>query len=457
MIIPVEHWPQGENVPKLSKQTTIAVLLSALTAAVLVAQPSETALQQNWAQWRGPTNTGVATSDAPTQWSDTVNVHWKTLIPGRGFSSPIIWEDRIFLTTAVPTGVKGGWRPRLSFAGGNADGNLEHRFEVMSLDRLTGDVLWKRTATVATPHEGYHRQYGSFASNSPVTDGTYVWASFGSRGIYCYDMQGTLIWKKDFGVQMKKHLQFGEGAAPALHGNSLFLTFDHNGDSFIVALDKKTGRELWRTPRDEVSNWSMPLVVEHNGQRQVVVSATTRTRAYEYETGRLIWEAGGLGPNTIPAPVQFGDLVFAMSGFRSSRLMAIRLGNTGDLTNTQAIVWNTTRGTSYTPSPVLHDGMLYVLTDSGMLSNFDAKTGTPHYQRVRLPKPYNFKASPIAAAGKLYLATEDQDVVIVKLGANFEVLATNTLTDESFIATPAIAHGDLFLRSRTALYRISSN
>ena len=435
-----------------------AVLIGGVLAAGLAAQsPSGEAAPHNWPQWRGPATTGVAPGDAPLRWSDTSNVQWKTPISGRGFSSPVVWDDRIFVTTAVPTGAKaaasgGGGR---GGAGGGSGANLEHRFEVLALDRETGRVVWQRTATVATPHEGYHRQYGSFASNSPVTDGTHVWASFGSRGLYCYDMEGTLVWKKDFGVKLQMRLQFGEGTAPLLHGDRLFMNFDHNGDSFIVALDKRTGREVWRRDRAEVSNWSMPLVVEHGGRRQVVVSAPTRTRAYDYDTGRLIWEAGGLGRNTVPAPVQFGDLVFAMSGFRNPKLMAIRLGGTGDVTGTDAVVWSTTRGTSYTPSPLLHDGMLYVLTDSGMLSNFDARTGKPHYQQVRLPKPYNFKASPVMAGGKIYLATEDEDVVIVKPGASFEVLATNTLTDESFIATPAVAKGDLFLRSRTALYRIS--
>jgi outer membrane protein assembly factor BamB len=447
------------SVPRLQHKAILSALFIVTVVVALAAQsPGGEATPEAWPQWRGPASTGVAPGDAPLRWTDTSNVAWKTLIPGRGFSSPVVWGERIFVTTAVPTGVKGppSRGGRGGFAGGGAGAGLEHRFDVLALDRETGRVVWQRTATVATPHEGYHRQYGSFASNSPVTDGAHVWAWFGSRGLYCYDMEGTLLWKKDFGVELQMHLQFGEGTAPTLHGDRLFLNFDHNGDSFIAALDKRTGEELWRTPREEISSWTTPLVVEHGGRRQVVVSAPTKTRGYDYDSGLLIWEAAGLGPNSIPAPVQLGDLVIAMSGFRNPKLMAIRLGGTGDLTGTDSVVWSTTRGTSYTPSPVLHDGMLYVLTDSGMLSNFDGRTGTPHYQQVRLPKPYSFKASPIVAGGKLYLATEDEDVVVVKPGPTFEVLATNTITDESFIATPAVAYGDLFLRSRTALYRISS-
>lgn len=443
----------------LGRTASFAALFTMTVAVVVTAQTPIKPSSAHWAQWRGPATTGVAPGDAPTRWDDTTNVKWATPVPGRGFSSPIVWGDRVFVTTAVPTRAQGApsGRSRGSFAGGGAGADIAHRFDVLALDRVTGRILWQRTATVATPHEGYHRQYGSFASNTPVTDGRHVWVSFGSRGLYAYDMDGTLVWKRAAGVQMRMHMQFGEGAPFLLHGDRLFHTFDHQGDSFMVALDKHTGKEVWRADRAEISNWSMPVVVEHQGTRQVVVSATRKTRAYDYDSGRLVWEVAGLGQNTIPSPVQFGDLVFVMSGFRNPNLMAVRLGRTGDLTGTDAIVWSTTRGTSYTPSPVLHDGMLYVLTDSGMLSNFDAKTGKPHYRQVRLPKPYNFKASPVAAGGKLYLSTEEGDVVVVKLGAAFEVLAINALTDQSFVASPAVAAGDMFLRSRTTLYRISES
>ena len=442
----------------------VAGLCAVAVITRLVAQAPATPAADQWGQWRGPATTGVATGDAPTVWNDTTNIAWATPIPGRGFSSPIVWGDRVFVTTAVPTGNAGAARGargrggrRGSFAGGNSDANLEHRFDVLALDRATGAVIWQRTATVATPHEGYHAQYGSFASNSPVTDGTHVWASFGSRGLYCYDMDGTLVWTREAGVELQMHLQFGEGTAPLLHGDLLFHTFDHQGDSFLVAIDKRTGEDVWRVPREEISNWSMPLVVEHAGVRQVVVSATRKTRAYDYDTGRLVWEVAGLGLNTIPAPIQFEDLVFVMSGFRDPNLMAVRLGGTGDLAGSAAVVWNTTRGLSYSPSPLLHNGMLYVLTDSGMFSNFDARTGEPHYRQVRLPKPYNFKASPVAAGDRLYLSSEEGEVIVVGLGPTFEVLATNVLTDQSFIATPAISGGDIFLCSRTTLYRISEH
>jgi outer membrane protein assembly factor BamB len=325
----------------------------------------------------------------------------------------------------------------------------------MCLDRKTGKTLWEQVAKVATPHEGYHRTYGSFASNAPVTDGRYVYASFGSRGIYCYDFNGKLVWEKDLGVQMRIRLQFGEGSAPLLHGNLLIHNFDHEGDSFVVALDKRNGKEVWRTSRDEGSAWSTPFVAEHKGRQQVVISASKKVRSYDPDNGKLIWECAGLGSNVIPQPVQLNDTVLVMSGHREPKLMAIRLGREGDLTGTDAVLWSQTRGMSYTASPVLHDNKLYTLTDNATLSCFNATTGEPYYHQQRLPQPDSFKASPTGAGGKLYLASESGVVTVIKMGEQFEVLATNTLADQMFVASPVVAAGELFLRSKTHLFCVS--
>jgi outer membrane protein assembly factor BamB len=417
----------------------------------------------DWPYWRGPAADGMAAGDAPLHWSDTKNVRWKTDIPGRGSSSPVIWGDRIFVTTAVKTGpsttpepaatppATPGAKPQLTTPGPQP----EHNFEVLCLDRKTGKILWQRIATTAIPHEGFHPTYGSFASNSPVTDGRNVYAFFGSRGMYCYNMKGKLAWKKDFGVQMRMRMAFGEGMAPVISGDRLILIFDHEGDSFMVMLDKNTGKEIWRVNRDEKSNWAAPLVVDYKGQKQIVVSAVNKVRSYELETGKLIWECAGLGANTIPQPVRQDDMIFAMSGYLKPNLMAIRLGRQGDLTGTDAIVWSQTRGNSYTPSPVIYDNKLYVLTDDGKVSCYNARTGEPYYHQTRLPKTYSFKSSPVGANGKLYLASENGDVVVVKMGEKFEVLATNTMTDQMFIATPAVYGGEIFLRSQNRLYCIS--
>jgi outer membrane protein assembly factor BamB len=430
--------------------------------------------ESDWPYWRGPAADGMAVGDAPLNWSDTQNVRWKTEIPGRGSSSPVIWGDLIFVTTAVKTGQPAepaatpapaappaqapatapDQAPAPKFQLSTPGPQVEHKFEVLCLDRKTGKILWQRTATTAVPHEGYHPTYGSFASNSPVTDGKHVYAFFGSRGMYCYSMNGDLIWKKDFGVQMKMRMAFGEGMAPVISGDKLILVFDHEGDSFMVMLDKNSGKEIWRVNRDEKSNWAAPLVLTYKGQKQIIVSAVNKVRSYDFETGKVIWECAGLGANTIPQPVYQDDLVFAMSGYRDPKLMAIRLGRTGDLTGTDAIVWSQTKGNSYTPSPVLYDNKLYVLTDTGMVSCYNARTGEPYYQQQRLPKTYSFKASLVGANGKLYLASENEDVVVLRMGEKFEVLATNTMTDQMFIATPAIYGGDIFLRSQNQLYCI---
>ncbi|MBI3696740.1 MAG: PQQ-like beta-propeller repeat protein [Acidobacteria bacterium] len=412
-----------------------------------------------WPRWRGPNDNGMARGDAPLHWSDTEHIAWKAPVPGRGHSSPVVWGDRIFVTTAVPTGnapapvSDAPAQPSPGRRGGfrSSGPQAEQKLMLLCFDRKSGKLLWEKVACVSTPHEGYHPRYGSFASNSPITDGKHVIAFFGSRGVYCYTLDGQLVWEKDFG-KLRMFNGFGEGAWPALDGNRLVLVLDQEDESFLVALDKSTGRELWRTPRQGNTNWSGPVITSHGGRKQVIVSATKKACGYDLETGKLLWEAAGLGQNTIPAPVAADGMVFVMSGFRNPNLMAIRLGREGDLTGTDAIVWQNQRGNSYTPSPVLYDGKLYVLADNGMLSCFDAKTGKPYYQQERLPKPYNFKASPVGANGKLYLTSEDGDVIVVRMGEKFEVLATNRLEGQMFIGTPAILDGEIYLRGQNTLF-----
>src|SRR5688572_25827359 len=271
------------------------IVLSAVTTAAATLPVAE------WPQWRGRFNTGMAEGDAPLRWDDTRGVKWKLAIPGRGHSTPVVAGDRLFLTTAVPTGKV--TRPAArSRAGGGAEDGLEYRFQVIAVDRQAGTIVWERTATVATPHEGHHGVYGSFASNSPVTDGSRVFAFFGSRGLYAYDLNGTLLWQKDFGVQMRMDMAFGEGTPLTLHDGRLLLHFDHLDTGFMVMLEAVTGREIWRTKRTEPYNWAGPFVAHHDGRRQIVVSGLT-VRGYDYDTGTLLWEAAGLGENTIPQPV----------------------------------------------------------------------------------------------------------------------------------------------------------
>jgi outer membrane protein assembly factor BamB len=256
---------------------------------------------------------------------------------------------------------------------------------------------------------------------------------------------------------MKMRLQFGEGAAPALHGNTLIQTFDQEADSFMVALDKTNGKELWRASRDEMSSWSTPLVVEHKGKKQTIVSATRKVRSYDLDTGKLLWEAAGLGSNVIPAPVFQNDTVYVMSGHRDPKLMALRVDGTGDISGTERVLWSQTRGLSYTASPVLHEDKLYALTDNGFMSCFNVKTGEPYYQQTRLPQADTFKASPLGVAGRLYVASENGVVTVLKMGEKFEVIAQNTMEDQIFISSPIAVAGDLLLRSQNQLFCISES
>ena len=461
---------------------TFLVFAGILGLALLTASSPPADFDEQWPNWRGPDNTGLARTGAPVRWSTTENVRWKAPIPGKGHSTPIIWEDRIYLTTAIPTSpipeaprrqlTRPPRRPRAERGEGRPDGErrrrvrremrrrmastlVEHKFQVMCLDKNSGKTLWSKTATVETPHEGYHRRYGSFASNSAVTDGRHVYAFFGSRGLYVYDLDGNLAWKKNFGVQMRMRNSFGEGAAPVLHGDTLILNFDHEGQSFILALDKNTGKELWRRDRDERSTWTTPLVTEHAGATQVIVTGDNKVRSYDITNGDLIWECGGLGTNPVPMPVRHQDTVIVMTGHRSPNMLAIRLDRKGDLTDTDAVLWTNQRGNAYTASPVYYEGKLYVLTDRGLISCFDAGTGKTFYHQQRLPNPYQFKASPLGSGGRLYLASEQGDVIVLKMGEEYEVVAVNSMPDHFFISSPVIVDNQLFLRSQDALYCIS--
>lgn len=432
-------------------RTSVLVCLAAAGAVGVI-----DAQAPAWPHWRGPSHTGAASGPVPLTFGDAQNVAWKLAIPGRGFSTPVVAGNRLFLTTAIPTGQKSGGAPA---GGGRAGGGVgageEHRLEVIAVDRSTGRIAWQRTAATVTPHEGYHHLYGSFASNAPATDGKRVYAFFGSRGLFVYDLDGRLLWQKDPGIRMAMRLAFGEGSGAVVDDGKVFLQYDHQEPGAILALDAATGKELWRAPRADNSSWSTPLVVTHAGRKQLVVTADTKVKAYDVEKGTVVWEVAGLGMNPIPQPVQHRDHVILMSGYRDPKVMAVKLGRTGDLTGTDAVTWTATRGTSYTGTPALHDGRLYVFADNGMLTAFNASTGEPHYLTARLPKPYTVKASPLVAGNRVYLATEEGDVLVVKAGDQLEVLATNTLADQSFIASPIAVGTELYLRSRTHLFRIS--
>ena len=423
-----------------------------LVAAALAILAIHPAAQTNssWPQWRGPFATGVSpAARPPVEWSETKNVRWKAAIPGRGSASPIIWRDRVYVLTAVPAAADP--------AASNAVSRSKNRYVVMAIDRKTGKTAWERTAREEEPHEGTHNQFGTYASSSAVTDGEVLIASFESRGFYAYDLEGKKLWEVDLGDKRMRN-EFGEGTTPVLYRDRIFVVWDHQGESFIVALDKKTGKELWRTKRDEIDSWATPLVVDANGKAQVVTSGMRRVRSYDAQTGELVWETAGLTMNPIPSPV-FGDgIVYLMSGFRGNSLKAVRVSEAkGDITNTPAIAWTFERDTPYVPSPLLYDGILYFLKgNTGVLSAFDAKSGKPHYQLQRIDAVPNVFASPVGADGKVIVLGQEGGAAVLKHGPAYEVLAMNKL-DDKFDASPALVDNEIYLRGYRYLYCVAAN
>ena len=456
---------------KLSRIVVVAAGFIALEPVCSASEPGTP--NSAWPQWRGPFANGTASaaSKPPIRWSESENLKWKVKIPGFGTSTPIIFRDHVFILTARPTGQKVEPDPAPAAAaapeaadrdqgrrrGGRMRSekpNETYQFIVMSVDRTTGKVLWQKVAREMVPHEGHHRDHG-FASCSPVTDGEHLFASFGSRGLYCYDLEGNLKWETDLG-DMQTRNAFGEGSSPALHGNTLVINWDHEGDDFVVALDKRTGKELWRQQRDEPTSWATPHIVEHEGKPQVVISATNRVRSYDLTTGTQLWECGGMTGNVVPTPVSGFGMVYPTSGFRGAALLAIKLGRTGDLTDSDAIAWKHNKATPYVPSPLLVGDRLYFCAgNTGTVSCFEAKTGKPVFEAERINDLLGgVYASPVAADGRIYLAGRDGKTVVLKQSDTLESLATNTL-DDRFDASPAVVGNALFLRGHAHLYCIA--
>lgn len=433
---------------------TLLVLVCLTFASAACAEPPTNA----WPQLRGPLATGVSPDgNPPTEWNNTKNIRWKVAIPGVGSSTPVIWGDKVFVLTAIETDRKDPSIPEPQDQPMRPFGikfpNKIHQFVVMCLDRATGKTLWQKTATEQVPHEGHHPD-NDFASATPVTDGEHLFVPFGSRGVYCYDLEGNEIWKQDFG-DFNTRNSFGEGSSPALYGDTLVTTWDHEGESFIVAQNAKTGEVRWRKDRDEVSAWATPIIVERAGKVQVITNATTRVRSYDLNTGEILWECGGQVTNVTPSPVANDKLVFCMSGYRGSALYALPLDQRGDLTDTDKVAWQLGRGTPYIPSPLLYGNRLYFTqSNEGILSCVDAATGKILFDRTRLPGIRGLYASPVGAAGRVYITSREGTTLVIRDSDQFEVLATNVLNDP-IDASPAVAGKELFLRGMKYLYCIA--
>jgi len=410
-----------------------------------------------WPQWRGPLANGVAPlANPPVEWSEKKNIRWKIELPGKGHSSPVVFGDRVYVMTAAPVGE--AQKPVHDSAPGVHDSipvTHQHQYIVMALSRSDGHVLWKKVLREEWPHEGGH-ETGSPASNSPTTDGELLYAFFGSRGLYCLDLDGVVKWQKDLGRMQTLHAH-GEGSSPVLYGDKLIVNWDHEGSSFLYAFDKRTGQQLWKVARDEKTSWSTPLVVERDGKPQVIVSATKRVRGYDLATGAQLWECAGLTDNVVSSPVYWRDLIIAGNSYYSQAMLAIRLaGAKGDLTGTTNVVWKLNRLTPYVSSPLLYDDTLYhIRHNQNILVRLDPATGKLRDEPLRLDGIRDFIfASPVGAAGRIYITGRDGRTVVLRHDAKNATLAVNQL-DDSFSASAALVDKELYLRGERFLYCIA--
>ncbi len=486
------YFPMKTSVPSICLFATLALGITSTSTL--------SGASAHWPQWRGPNANGlVDAGNPPVEWSEDKNIQWKVAVPGKGHATPIVWGDKIFVATVVNTqpnagnapaagqrpsrgdrsrggqrggvqrggenrgpggdrgrgergGRRGGGRGgRGGFGGGGAPTTV-HEFKTLCLDLKTGKTVWESTGRKEVPFDGVQRT-NTYGSGSPVTDGEHVFVSFGSYGLFCYDLNGKLVWEKDLG---KVKVTFGEAASPALHGDTLIMVQDNNGESFIYAFDKRTGKELWKKSRDEGSGWTTPYVMERDGKTQVLVSGSNAVRSYDIKTGDVIWQCSGLGSNPVPMIVADDENIYAMSGHRQPYAMAVRMGGTGDLTDTGAVLWSTTRGTPYVPSPLLYDGLLfYCQRTNGILTCVDAKSGEVHFGQERLEGATGVYASPVGVQDRIYLPSQNGATVVFKKSKTLEVLAVNRLED-AFDASPVILGDTLLLRGHANLYCIAN-
>ena len=445
---------------RINRTLMICLLCAVAIFGLSTLPPPAATAGANWPQWRGPEGAGIsAEKNLPEEWSGTKNIQWKTAIAGRGHSSPIVWGTKIFLTTAIEGAiVLGAQAARHVIDGKNfvhpdsIGADRKHTFKVICLDRDTGKILWEQTAFEGTPYDNRHRK-SSFASSTPATDGERVYAFFGSEGLYAYDFKGRIVWKADLGKMGT--FGMGTGTSPVLHENLVIVQCDYElGErSFIIAMDKRTGKQIWRTPRKVQVGWATPLLVQTAKRAELITSGTEAVIAYDPATGKELWRSKGLESNSIPSPVATRDLVIISAGYPAKVAYAVRLGGSGDLSAPSNVVWSYAKGTAYVPSPILYSDNLYLMTDKGILTCLDARTGEVRYEGGRVPVPATFTASPVAFDGKLLLTSEDGDTFVLRAGPKHEVIRTNSV-GEPVYASPAISDGQIFIRGEKNLYCI---
>jgi outer membrane protein assembly factor BamB len=416
---------------------------------------------QNWPQWRGPLGTGACLAEnPPVEWNEDKNIKWKTEIPGKGYSTPIIWDDQIFLTSTIETEEENktfSWLHKLKFWGTGEEtiqSESTHQFVVLSINRRNGHLIWKKKVREEVPLVRTHVT-GSWASHSMVTDGEHLYAYFGSHGLYCLNLQGNILWERDFG-KMDKDEGFGEGSTPVLYKDNLVIQRDHQGQSKLIVLNKKTGNTVYEVNRDANTSWSSPLVVEVLNHPQVITTETNWVRSYDLHSGQPIWECSGLSGYPIPTPIAANGIIFVMNGYQGHSVSAIRPAMAkGDITGSKSVIWQYTKSAPYTPSALLVENLLYFLKDErGRLTCLDANTGHELYFEKRLRGTGYILASPVGTKEQIYIVGQKGKTYVIRHGPEFEVLAVNDLDDE-FAASPAIVDNCLFLRGTKYLYCIS--
>jgi len=412
----------------------------------------------DWPQWRGPNGQGISPeADFPTVWSETQNVAWKSEIPGRGHSSPIVWGDRVFLTTSIEGAPVDGAKAVKHFLDGeefvhpeSVGADRRQSLKVLCVDRDSGRILWDRIAYDGLVYDSRHRQ-GSFAAPTSVTDGRRVYSYFGSEGVCAHELDGREAWKASVG--QIGTLGLGPGTSPVLYEQRLFLQCDEDGGdkSFIVALEAESGQVAWRAGRDVPATWATPLILEGAKAPELFCAGSNRIVAYDPRTGREVWSCPGLESNTIHSPVADSQTVFATAGYPKKRVLALRRSLGEPASETPRVAWEYGKGTAYVASPILYEGRLYLVSDRGVVTCLDARTGAVQYDDLRVPRPGRFTASPVAFGGNVLFTSEEGDTFVVRAGARAELLATNSL-GEAMFASPALSQGRIFLRGVRHLY-----
>jgi outer membrane protein assembly factor BamB len=423
---------------------------------------------QNWPQFRGSNASGVADGKpTPVSWDAQkgTNILWKVAIPGLAHSSPVVWGDMVFVTTAISSKGKEYFRHGLY---GDVDSDTDtspHTWKVYCLDKRTGKTVWERIAHEGVPKIKRHIK-STHANSTPATDGKHVVAFFGSEGLYCYDVKGKLLWKQDLGVLdsgwfYDPDYQWGMASSPIIYKNLVILQCDVQKSSFVAAYDVKTGKQVWRTTREEIPSWGTPTIYEGKNRVELITNATRAARGYDPMTGKELWKLTGNPEVTATTPVAANDLIYICNSYRPNQpIYAIRAGANGDISlkdgkaTSDFVAWSYQRGGTYMPTPVVYGDHLYLCANHGVMSVYNAKTGERLYQERIAGKGGSYSASPVAADGKVYFSSEDGEVFVVKAGSKYELLATNPI-GEVLMATPAISDGMILVRGQHSLFAIA--